>query len=419
MPKYDEWKSGSLPELQNHSKCKHDILRDYLLRYLLVLHTGTLRYGNKKFNVTVVDGCAGGGKYQFGSQIVDGSPFVILNTVREAEMTIQTIREKSGATTIDVNIDVILVEKDNKTANFLTEELRKGERLTEKVKIVQGDFNEEVPSVIDFIKQKSQGQPGRCLFFLDQYGYSKIGLNQVWKILASLKSEVILTFAVDYLVDHLSGSKRSMLENLGFMPSRINELFQLAKNTKESRRTIEHVLAQHIQSATGAKFYTPFFIRGNNTHRGYWLVHLSNHYRAQDEMVSVHWEKGNDLTHYGSAGMDMLGYLSGKDENYTKQLPIEEFRFDQFAKEKSKNCLRKELPELIYQEGQIKYCDLLKKSLNHTPANREIINEVIEEGMESKELSIPRREAKNIKDSDIIQLAGGQKNIFPFGTLKK
>ena len=318
-----------------------------------------------------------------------------------------------------MNIDVILVEKDNKTANFLTEELRKDGRFTEKVKIVQGDFNEEVSGVINFIKQKSRGQPGRCLFFLDQYGYSQIGLNKVRDILASRKSEVILTFAVDYLVDHLSGSGRSTLGNLGFTPLQINELIQLAKNIEESRRTIEHILAQHIRFATGAKFYTPFFIRGNNTHRGYWLVHLSNHYRAQDEMVSVHWEKGNDLAHYGDAGMDMLGYLSGKDENYTKQRPIEEFRFDQFAKEKSKSCLRKELPELIYQEGQIKYGDLLKKSLNHTPANREIFNEVIEEGMESKELSIPRREAKNIKDSDIIQLTGGQKNIFPFGTLKK
>ncbi len=254
-----EWKSESLPQLKHHSRCKHEILRDYLLQYICVLHTGTLRYGNKKFNLTIVDGCAGGGKFQYGKEVVDGSPFVILNVIQEAKAAIQTKRRQSGHADIDINIDVILVEKDKKTAKFLQEQVRNQDQgFAEEPQIMQGDFNEKLPQIINFIKEKSKGRRGRCLFFLDQYGYSQIELSQVRKILRLLKSEVILTFAVDYLIDYLSKSKVQTLGELGLSPQQIGEMLDLAENTKEHRYAIEHILAQHLKSATGAKFYTPF-----------------------------------------------------------------------------------------------------------------------------------------------------------------
>ena len=402
MPQYD-WKSESIPELKNHSKCKHDILHEYLLRYIHVLHTGTLRYGNEQFNLTIVDGCAGGGKFQYDNQIVDGSPFVILNTIREVITTIQIEREENGHAAINMNIDVLLVEKDEKTAKFLEEQLQNEGRFTEDVQVMQGDFNKKLPEIINFIKKKSKGKPGRCLFFLDQYGYTQIELCGVREILRSLKSEVILTFAIDYLIDYLSSSRIKPLVKIRFSQNQIDQLIRLAKNTKGNRYIIEHILTQHITSVTGAKFYTPFFIRGDDTHRGYWLVHLSSHYRARDEMLNIHWKIGNNLQHFGSAGIDMLGYRSDNDESYTKQLFLnEEFRFDHDAAEKVRNSLIEEIPKLIYQRGSIQHSDLLNKIFNHTPANREMISEVLWEGVESKEFSIRRRNAKNIKDGDVI-----------------
>mgnify|MGYP006157090895 CR=1 FL=1 len=51
------------------------------------------------------------------------------------------------------------------------------------------------------------------------------------------------------------------------------------------RRFIQGALYMALVSDCGARFFTPFFIRGEGSGHGeYWLVHLSQHHRAQDVM---------------------------------------------------------------------------------------------------------------------------------------
>lgn len=415
MSRYD-WAAGNLPELKNHSKCKHEILHDYLIRYITVLHTGTLKYRNKKFNLTIVDGCAGGGRFQIKGRMVDGSPFVILNTIREVVSVIQTERKNNGFAEIEFNIDVICVEKNKKVASFLNEQLQMEGFSTEKIQVIHGDFNKHTTQITDFIKKKSGGKPGRCLFFLDQYGYSQIEIFQVRNILHALHSEVILTFAVDYLVDYLSASNSITLQQLKIPPAQIEHLLQLSTNTKGNRHTIEHILARHIQISTGAKFYTPFFIRGDDTHRGYWLVHLSSHYRARDEMMNIHWDKGTMLHHFGSAGIDMLGYRSDNDESYTRQSSVhQEFLFDHHGKKEVLVSIQKELPKFIHSKKEIMFKDIMSEIFNHTPAKREFIVEAMKAGIASGEFSTSRKNVDNIKDSDIIKSSAQKVITFKSG----
>ena len=45
--------------------------------------------------------------------------------------------------------------------------------------------------------------------------------------------------------------------------------------------------------------------------------------------MNIHWNKGNELVHYGNAGIDMFGYRSNHDEKYTGQYLLgDNFRFD-------------------------------------------------------------------------------------------
>ena len=399
--RYD-WNNGP-PVLENHSRCKHEIIRDYLVRYMCVLARGSLRFPNKKFNLTIVDGFAGGGQYSYKNKIVDGSPLVILKAAEEATIHINSERETRVRDSLNMNVDFFFVEKERKSADFLRDTIKNEGYSDGRTHVLHGAFGTHLPKIINFIKAKSHGKAGRAIFILDQYGYSQVLFDQLRQIMTSLKSEVILTFAVDSLVAYLSEKGKSTLKGTGFTDADIAQIHR-QDNPDKCRGMIQQVLSKHILDM-GFSF-TPFCIYGDKSHWGYWLVHLSSHYRARDEMMNVHWDKGNTLVHYGGAGMDMFGYRSKSDENYTEQSLLgDEFRFDSHANERVLKDLRQELPEFIYQKGEIRHCDLLKEVFNHTPANREKINKVLWEGVESKELSVPRRDVRNIKDSDVIKFA--------------
>ena len=408
--RYD-WKNG-LPILENHSRCKHEIIRDYLIRYMCVVATGYVPYANKVFNLTIVDGFAGGGKYIYENKEVDGSPLILLQAVKEATMLINSERQRSGQDTLAVNADFFFVEKDKATAKYLDNTLIKEGYKNGKVKVMHGQFGSCLPQIIECIKTKSRGKRGRALFILDQCGYSQVLLGQLRNIMDSTNSEIILTFAVGSLLTYLCDKTEPALMKIGLTNADIAQIRHEDNrdNPDKCRRVIQHVLSKYFLEM--GCFYTPFCIYGDTSGWGYWLIHLSSHYRARDEMMKIHWNKGNDMVHYGGEGLDMFGYRSKQDEKHTRQLLMGfAFRFDQPAKEKVLTALRNEIPKFIHQKGTMKYRDLLNETFNHTPANREIINQVLWEGVENKEFNIPRREAKNIKDDDVI-ISSRQKSIF-------
>lgn len=405
-PKYD-WSRG-LPELDNHSKCKHEIIHDYLVRYMLVVTKGLLPFTGKTFNLTIVDGFAGGGLYRHNGAEVDGSPLVLLKAVEKASKLIAAERKEHGRDKLNINVDFFFVEKEKAAVDYLQNALRSNRCNTAHV--CHGEFAEHLPKIIQFIKNKSGGKPGRAIFVLDQFGFSEVLLTQMEQIMNSLAAEIILTFAVDSLVAYLGDNRKPTLKKIGFTDTDVAKIFN-RENPDQCRRIIQHVLSRHILNM--GKFFTPFYICSDRSSWGYWLVHVSKHYRARDEMMDLHWKRANDLLHHGGEGIDMLGYRSGWDEQYTRQKILgDEFRFDAVAKKRVLTALRAEIPQIIHAKEVIKYSDFLNMVFNHTPASREIMNEALWEGVESKEFSIPRRAAKNIDDSDIIKLAPQRIIIF-------
>jgi hypothetical protein len=65
---------------------------------------------------------------------------------------------------------------------------------------------------------------------------------------------------------------------------------------------------------------TLFFVKPHGTNSwGYWLIHLSNHYRAHEVMKSLHWEHATDFGHELEPGIFEFGYNANKDSEYTGQ----------------------------------------------------------------------------------------------------
>lgn len=98
------------------------------------------------------------------------------------------------------------------------------------------------------------------------------------------------------------------------------------------------------QARTGATFYTPFFIHSTDSHRSYWLLHLSNHRQARDEMGKLHWRLNNHFQHHGGAGFHALGFDPSKD----LRQGLLTFMFDDDAMKRSEAAVLEQLPRMIH-----------------------------------------------------------------------
>jgi len=323
------WKIGyPPPRIERHSQTKHEIVEEYVRRYVLTLmapaHIPELR-------LSIIDGFCGGGCYQTeDGQVVDGSPLLMMRAVREARMLLNLDRRIPR----NINVDYSFIDILPDTTGYLDHWL--SARLDEnaidlidyrQAEVITSDFLQSLPYLIQKIQQRKMGE--HALFILDQYSYKDIPLPQISNILRTLNgAEIVMTFNVDNMTTFLSdhASNRKSLENIGldkYIPWA--ELKSLKVTQKQEwRQILQRHIAYGIRRETGAKFMTLFFVKpkGSNSW-GYWLIHLSNEYRAHAVMKALHWENATEFGHELEPGRFTLGYNTNKDTEYTKQQTFE------------------------------------------------------------------------------------------------
>src|SRR5262249_24918722 len=122
MPKKEYgWEIGGVPPpIEAHSLAKHRILSEYVQRYIHVL---TATPGQDTFRLTLVDGFAGGGEYTDAQTklLSPGSPLILLDAVRAAEVAVNATRTKK----LRVDARFIFVDDKPKVLAHLGEVLRK------------------------------------------------------------------------------------------------------------------------------------------------------------------------------------------------------------------------------------------------------------------------------------------------------
>jgi GMT-like wHTH domain len=140
---------------------------------------------------------------------------------------------------------------------------------------------------------------------------------------------------------------------------------------------IQNSLYRHVQLVTGAPFYSPFFIKSPEAHRSYWLIHLSKHREARNEIGMIHWSENNTTVHHGRAGLHALGFTPGVDID---QLALG-YLFDDHAKALSRRELQQQLPQLIFDAADSDEAPTLEQLFgmrcNDTPVVREILEETL------------------------------------------
>lgn len=306
-----------------------------------------------ELRLSLIDGFCGGGCYQTEEgSLTDGSPLLMMRAVRDARALLNLDRRIPRNINVHYSFIDILPDTTKHLRHWL--DARRQENaidLTdyEQTQVINNDFLQELPNIIQKVQQRKMGE--HAIFILDQYCYKDIPLPEIAALMRTLKgAEVVMTFNVDNLITYISehASNRKSVENIGldkYIPwSEIKTL--KATQKREWRKILQRHLAHGIKSETGVEFMTLFFVKPHGTNSwGYWLIHLSNQYRAHEVMKSIHWEHATDFGHELEPGIFVLGYDANDDGDYTGQ---ETFEFGEQSKEACINGVSEHFGKAIF-----------------------------------------------------------------------
>ncbi len=430
-----DWSIGSPPpEIGIHSLSKHRVYTQYLQHYISVINAypaiDTCR-------LSIIDGFAGGGLYTHPLDHTEylGSPVQLIQAAESAIKEVNLRRQEQGVRTPLTNaLEYYFFEKKRCNFEYLRHFLQEyglKHRLSRDIHLQQGELIDYIDGLIQILKNK--GRAHRCIFVLDQYGYKEVPLFVLNKIFSSLQNaEVILTFSVDALINYMSNQPEFIktMRDTGFLEVMdIDSLLSLKQESPEWKFFVQTLLLNGIHQKSGASFYTPFFIRSNESNRSFWLIHLSNHPRARDVMTQLHWEISNQFVHYAGCGLQMLGYDPTSDQSLTQIEDLfsgTEYSFDEAAKSRTLDALVNEIPRCIENlKTPIAFNEFFKIVTNHTPATAFLIKEAMEDMVSKDQLVIKseesqyRKKATTIKNNDLIMLPDQVTFSFSNNTYQK
>lgn len=406
-----DWSNGP-DAIQQHSIAKHRILQSYLSAYFQTL----VRSPNQDvLRLTLVDGFAGGGQYYHNDtkETVLGSPFICLDSTKEASYRINQNRQKP----VHLDVNYFFIEADRNAYLHLDKMLRErgyANEIGKTIELRHSKFQKEADSILQFIRRKSP-RNGRSIFILDQYGYKDVPVALIQSIFRQLPSaEVILTFGVDSFLNFASDKAltQDLMTTVG-----VGEIWQgkslneIKTSEKDWRLFIQSALYRQLVTSCGAEYFTPFFIRNKNGHGDYWLIHMSQHHKARDVMTEVHWDNQNYFIHYGGTGLNMfqmVGYDPDHDYKFKGQSNLG-FEFDEVARDASIAVLMEQIPRLVYaNDSGLSFGELFAKTCNGSPASAKIYRESLEHLIVNSTVDIEgidgskRRSGGRIVDSDRI-----------------
>ncbi len=347
------------PRIEGHSKAKLDVLRSYLRSYFDRLNVNPQR---EEFKLDLIDGFAGGGTFADGGDVVSGTPLIMLEETEHARRRLNAKRIKP----LRIDCKFYFVDKDEAHTDHLRKALsERGYNVDDDRIIVRNNaFENEVEGILNSI-QRRQPRSGRAIFLLDQTGYSQAALALVSRIFNALPAaEVILTFAAHALVNHLAQTPQIIKSAapLQLTDPQIHDLIQ-QKDGAGGRAIAQRTLRDHLRTATGATYDTPFFIRPEQSRRALWFLHLSRHPTARDVMIQRHWDVQNTFEHYGRGDFGMLGWDALRDSD---TLPM--FQFRSLDARQMREQLLESLPKELF--GLVSEQPITVDAIRHALANR-------------------------------------------------
>ena len=394
-----DWSSGV--HILDHSRRKHKILREYILDYLTVRCKLPQQ---ERFRLAIVDGFAGGGRYEGGTA---GSPLIIIEQLKRAIKAVNVLRVGRGIGAMEVecllvfndaNQDAIKQLEEYATP-LLSEISQTCPQLHIHTKYLNDRFESAYPKIERILKHRRYRS---VLFNLDQCGDSHVDRHTIRRIMRSYpNAEIFYTFMISSLLAFLQKNEpqrlRKRLAHIGLTDLSIESL-----NNQVSRHswlgTAERIVFDAFRSC--APFVSPFSINNPDGWR-YWLIHFARSYRARQVYNSILHENASIQAHFGRSGLDMLHY-DPKHHKGTLYL------FDENGRVSGKNQLLRDIPQLVAKScDAIPVLDFYNRIYNATPAHADDIHTAIIENPDLKVMTPAggeRRSANTIGVDDVITM---------------
>ena len=403
-----EWVNGA--KLSDHSKCKHKILHEYIYDYLSVRCALPQQ---KRFRLAIVDGFAGGGRYECGTA---GSPLIFIEELKRASEEINRTRVGQGLREIEIECFLVFndanrdaIEQLGRHATPLLAGIEQTcPKLHLRVEYMNDLFEVAYPSIKSFLEQ---GRYRNVLFNLDQSGDTHVERKTILEIMRSYPSvEIFFTFVIDSLLAFLEKSEperlRKRLAYLGLTDLDMQKLNgMMSKN--EWLGTAEMIVFDAFRLC--AHYVSPFSINNPGGWR-YWLIHFANSYRARQVYNNILHENASLQAHFGRSGLNMLHYDPRRDEGLL-------YLFDDNARLSSRKQLSDDIPRVIEGSGDAMPARNFYGSIyNATPAHADDIHTSIIDHPDLEAITPAggkRRKANTIDVDDVISLKK-QRSIFPF-----
>lgn len=402
-----EWVEGA--KLEEHSRRKHKILREYLFDYLTVRCRLPQQ---ERFRLAIVDGFAGGGRYQCGTP---GSPLIFIEELKRTVEAVNTQRSVQGLGKIEVECLLILNDANRDAVELLkshvtpvqAEAIQTCPQLHLSVEYLNDTFEAIYPKIKGFLEQ---GRYRSVIFNLDQCGHSHVDRNTILDIMHSYPAaEIFYTFVISSLLAFLQKKQpdrlRTQLDHLGLANDDIQMLDALMSR-KDWLGTAEKIVFDAFRLC--APYVSPFSINNPGGWR-YWLIHFANAYRARQVYNNILHDNASLQAHFGRSGLNMLSYDPRHDEGTL-------YFFDTSGRALAKSQLLGDIPRLITESGDaMPVIDFYESIYNITPAHADDVHAAI---IENPDLEVitpsggERRKANTISVNDVIKVKT-QRSFFP------
>lgn len=349
--------------LDEHTKGKHLVLEGYLKAWLPIL-------GQTQGRIAFIDAFAGPGLYSRGEP---GSPII----------AIRALRDHAARGRFKSEVVMLFVEADQERFDVLEKEVereRVGLPSGVTIKTRCSRFDKEVSGILNEVDDnKSQLAP--CFMMVDPFGVSGTPMSVIRRFLQQPKSEVLVTFMVDFIDRFDEGTE---------FPPHLDELFgttewTLARDlpSKDARREFFFELYRRELKLGGAENVVRFDLWDQNR-LVYALFHASKHWKACDRMKEAIWKADPSgefafrASREGQLGLVLSANLA----------PLQQV-ISAFCAEKGW-VSKEELIELVASDSTDYYSGQLRQGAL-IPMEREKLIEVKVEGKRIKETYPDRR----------------------------
>lgn len=402
-----KWAEGA--SLEEHSRCKHKILREYVFDYLTVRCKLPQQ---ERFRLAIVDGFAGGGRYQCGAA---GSPLIFIEELKRAVEAVNMQRAVQGLGAIEVECLLVFNDASRDAIELLKTHVAPMQanialtcpKLHLRVEYINKFFEAAYPKIKNLL---GQGRYRSVIFNLDQCGHSHVERGTILDIMHSWPAaEIFYTFVITSLLAFLQKDQperlRAQLDHLGIPANDVQALNGLMSR-KDWLGTAEKIVFDAFRLC--APYVSPFSINNPGGWR-YWLIHFANAYRARQVYNNILHDNASLQAHVGRPGLNMLSYDPRHDEGML-------YLFDDNGRASAKNQLLDDIPRLVTEAGDaISVMEFYESIYNLTPAHADDVHAAI---IENPDLEVitpaggERRRANTIAVNDIIKLKN-QRSFFP------